>query len=39
MRIGFGNDHAAVGLKYEVMEHLKAMGHECIDFGSYAPDQ
>lgn len=33
MKIGFGNDHAAIELKHIVMEHLKEAGHECIDFG------
>ena len=34
MIIGFGNDHAGVELKREIMEHVSAMGHECIDYGA-----
>lgn len=33
MRIGFGNDHAAVGLKKVIMKYLEEKGHECVDFG------
>ncbi len=33
MIIGIGNDHAAVALKCEIIEHLKSKGHTVIDFG------
>lgn len=38
MKIGFGCDHAAVALKDALLEHLKAQGHECVDFGSTDPN-
>ena len=33
MKIGFGNDHAAIALKHTIMQHLKDKGYECVDFG------
>ena len=33
MKIVIGNDHAAVDLKFLIMEHLKEMGHEVINIG------
>ena len=33
MKIAIGNDHAAVALKMHVMEYLKSLGHEVINFG------
>lgn len=33
MKIGFGNDHAAVELKMALMQHLSDRGYECIDYG------
>ncbi len=33
MIIGIANDHAAVELKYEIMDHLKVKGHDIVDFG------
>ncbi len=38
MKIGFGSDHAGIALKLELMEHLKAQGHECVDYGNYDPN-
>lgn len=38
MRIGFGSDHAGIELKLQLMEHLKAKGHEVVDYGNYDPD-
>lgn len=35
MKIGFGCDHAGVELKLTLMEYLKEMGHECVDYGNY----
>ncbi len=35
MKIGFGCDHAAIDLKNELLEHLQAAGHTCVDFGGY----
>lgn len=34
MIIGIGNDHAAVELKNVIMEHLRELGHEVINFGT-----
>lgn len=38
MKVGFGCDHVAVELKQILMEHLKAKGYECVDFGTYEPN-
>lgn len=38
MRIGVGGDHAGFPLKDTVVNALKSMGHEVIDYGSYDPD-
>lgn len=34
MKIAIGNDHAATALKFEVMEYVKGLGHEVINFGT-----
>ena len=34
MRIGVGNDHAAVELREVIIEHLKNEGHEVFEFGA-----
>lgn len=34
MKIGIGNDHSALELKAEIIEHLKSKGHEVVDFGT-----
>ena len=39
MKIGFGNDHAAVDLKNILIEHLSSKGHECIDFGTKSSNE
>jgi ribose 5-phosphate isomerase B len=33
MRIGVGNDHAGLPLKAAVVDELKRLGHEVVDFG------
>jgi len=33
MKIAIGNDHAAVTLKFHVLEYLKQKGHEVLNFG------
>lgn len=38
MRIAFGSDHAGIELKLQLLERLKAAGHECIDLGNYDPN-
>lgn len=35
MRLVIGSDHAGWGLKGAVIEHLRGLGHEIIDVGSY----
>ncbi|MCC8100303.1 MAG: ribose 5-phosphate isomerase B [Clostridiales bacterium] len=39
MKIGFGCDHTAVELKNILMEHMKSQGYECVDYGSYSPEE
>lgn len=34
MKISIGCDHGALTLKNKVTEHLKALGHEVVDFGT-----
>jgi ribose 5-phosphate isomerase B len=38
MRVGIATDHAGFGLKEEFVAHLRAAGHEVIDFGAYNLD-
>lgn len=33
MKIAIGNDHAAVELKQQIMEYVKELGHEVINYG------
>jgi ribose 5-phosphate isomerase B len=35
MRLVIGSDHAGWALKGAVVEHLKALGHDVVDVGSY----
>ena len=34
MKIGIGNDHAGVGYKEAIREHLEGLGHELINYGT-----
>lgn len=34
MKIAIGNDHAATALKFEIMEYVKSLGHEVVNFGT-----
>lgn len=34
MKIAIGNDHAATELKFIIMDYLKELGHEVINFGT-----
>ncbi len=34
MKIAVGNDHAATELKFEIVDYLKKLGHEVINFGT-----
>jgi ribose 5-phosphate isomerase B len=38
MKIVIGSDHAGWSLKGGVIAHIKALGHEVVDVGSYDPD-
>ena len=38
MKIAIGNDHAATVLKFEIMEYVKSLGHEVINFGTDTND-
>lgn len=33
MKIGIGNDHAAVGMKFEIVKYLQELGHEVVNYG------
>jgi ribose 5-phosphate isomerase B len=35
MRIGIATDHGGFGLKEELLTHLRAAGHEVVDFGAH----
>ena len=34
MKIGIGNDHAGVEMKMQIMEYLKSLGHEVVNYGT-----
>ena len=34
MQIAFGSDHAAVGLKAELIAYAESLGHACVDCGA-----
>ena len=34
MKIGIGNDHAAVEMKQEIAEYLKGKGYEVVNYGT-----
>ena len=38
MKIALGCDHGALALKNALIPHLKKLGHEVKDFGTYTPD-
>lgn len=33
MKIGIGNDHAAVEMKMQIKEYLESLGHEVVNYG------
>jgi ribose 5-phosphate isomerase B len=35
MRVGIAKDHGGFGLKEELVAHLRAAGHEVVDFGAH----
>jgi len=38
MRLGIATDHGGFGLKEDLLAHLRAKGHEVIDFGAHHLD-
>ncbi len=38
MRIVIGSDHAGFPLKSTIVDHIKSLGHDVIDVGSFNPD-
>jgi len=36
MRVGIATDHGGFGLKEEMVDRLRAAGHEVVDFGAHA---
>lgn len=34
MKIGIGNDHAAVEMKHAIKEYLESLGHEVVNYGT-----
>ena len=36
MRIAFANDHRGAEVREQLIEHLKKLGHEVIDFGTHS---
>jgi ribose 5-phosphate isomerase B len=36
MRVGIATDHGGFGLKEELLTHLRAAGHEVVDFGAHS---
>ena len=38
MRLAIGNDHSALAIKAEVVEHLRARGVELVDVGTNSPE-
>ena len=39
MKVAFGCDHAGFALKAPVVDHLKEMGFEVVDYGCYTPER
>lgn len=38
MKIGIGNDHAALEMKNQIMEYLEEKGYEVINYGTNTPE-
>ncbi|HHT88684.1 MAG TPA: RpiB/LacA/LacB family sugar-phosphate isomerase [Clostridiales bacterium] len=38
MKIAVGSDHAGYELKVKLLDQIRALGHEVVDFGSYDPN-
>lgn len=39
MKIGIGNDHAAVEMKMQIREYLEELGHEVVNYGVDTPER
>ena len=39
MKLAIGNDHAAVDMKFEIMDYLKELGHDVINVGTDTSDR
>lgn len=39
MKIGIANDHVAYDLKLTLVEHLRAAGHDVVDFGAHSTER
>lgn len=39
MKIGIGNDHAAVEMKMQIMEYMESLGHEVVNYGVDTPER
>ena len=39
MKIGIGNDHAAVDMKMQIKEYLEELGHEVVNYGVDTPER
>ena len=39
MKIGIGNDHAAVEMKMQIREYLESLGHEVVNYGVDTTDR
>lgn len=38
MKIAIGNDHTALEMKHEIMEYVKELGHEVVNYGTDSPE-
>jgi len=38
MKIAIGSDHAGFNYKQQIIAHLKAQGHEVVDYGTHSAD-
>jgi ribose 5-phosphate isomerase B len=38
VKVGFGADHAGFELKQHLIETARSLGHEAVDYGTYAPE-
>lgn len=38
MKVGVGSDHAGYRYKQAILEHLRNLGHEAVDYGTHSPE-